>query len=545
MLLPGQKFNRLTVQEYISSMEVKCICDCLTPHTTTKYSLTHDKVKSCGCLNLELIKSRTKENNSNYKGGYSAHPLYKVWQQIKIKGLHVSLHDAWRDSVDSFITWAESNGWIKGMVVSRKDKSLGYNPDNCFITTKGSVAKNNTNSDKSKQTCLNKYGVEHPGQMPEFWTKVRSTCKEKYGTEFPQKLDATKDKVIITNLERYGVANYAKTNECKDKITATCLSKYGVRWPTLIPESRAKQKTTQINTGTAYVFKNKTTKEWAEELGVSRSHFLHNVRNYGFDVATSLSKTRSNIEILIQNFLNELEIKHTQKQIDGMKPDFVLDDHNLIIECDGLYWHSDAINKNKFYHRDKQRLYTKHGYRSLFFREDELKYKFEIVKSVIGNKLGLSNKIYARKTTVVHNVLPIFFKDNHLMGRGQGKIIGLSNGSWPVMAIQYVNKSTHIELSRVCSVLNTVVIGGLSKLLSQLTSLFPKKDIISFVDLRYGNGVSLEKVGFVKETDSVSFKWVKDDKSFHRMTYPGNTGYENRCAKIWDCGQVRYRLNGV
>ena len=50
--------------------------------------------------------------------------------------------------------------------------------------------------EKYKQTCKEKYGVEHPFQSKEIKEKSKQTCKEKYGVERPSRLEKFKKKMF-------------------------------------------------------------------------------------------------------------------------------------------------------------------------------------------------------------------------------------------------------------------------------------------------------------------------------------------------------------
>ena len=90
--------------------------------------------------------------------------------------------------------------------------------------------------DKSKATCFEKYGVEHPMFIQEVKDKIKATCVEKYGVEHPMFIQETKDKIKSTCLEKYGVENPFQSQEVKDKSKATCVEKYGVENPSQNPE---------------------------------------------------------------------------------------------------------------------------------------------------------------------------------------------------------------------------------------------------------------------------------------------------------------------
>lgn len=77
MDLTNHKFNRFTVIEPVwiikngrKQKKWKCVCKCGTVKTHLTFDLTSGNVKSCGCYNKEVAKSRmTGSNNFGWKGG--------------------------------------------------------------------------------------------------------------------------------------------------------------------------------------------------------------------------------------------------------------------------------------------------------------------------------------------------------------------------------------------------------------------------------------------------------------------------------------------
>ena len=129
------------------------------------------------------------------------------------------------------------------------------------------------------------------------------------------------------------------------------------------------------------------------------------------------------------------------------------------------------------------------------------------------------------------------------MGHGRGKSYALIDNNKVVSAIQVKWKSLKektLEVSRFCSTIGTTVVGGYSKLLKHVEDTNQPKKIITFVDERYGSGDYLLSLGFQKQKSHISFSWTDGTKTYHRMMFPGNTGYKNGCFKIWDCGQVLF-----
>jgi hypothetical protein len=84
--------------------------------------------------------------------------------------------------------------------------------------------------------------------------------------------------------------------------------------------------------------------------------------------------------------------------------------------------------------------------------------------------------------------------------------------------------------------------GGFSRLIKFAGDKLNIKSLFTFIDLRYGSGNYLEGLGFKHINTSVSFKWASHKKTYHRMNFSGNTGYNKGYYKIWDCGQSKYVL---
>src|SRR5690606_3197267 len=115
--------------------------------------------------------------------------------------------------------------------------------------------------------------------------------------------------------------------------------------------------------------------------------------------------------------------------IPPLELDIYIPEKKLAIELNGVYWHSSKF-KDKNYHLNKTIECEKGGIQLLHIFDFEWEQKQDIWKSVIANKLGLTDrKVYARKCTVKD--VPIndgynFFQENHLQGGlSKGKHIGL------------------------------------------------------------------------------------------------------------------------
>ena len=85
--------------------------------------------------------------------------------------------------------------------------------------------------EKTKKTCLEKYGVDNPLQNEEIKEKIKNTCKEKYGVDNPLKNKEVRNKIKNTMIEKYGVENPSQNQEIKNKKIKTSLENWGVEQP--------------------------------------------------------------------------------------------------------------------------------------------------------------------------------------------------------------------------------------------------------------------------------------------------------------------------
>ena len=396
------------------------------------------------------------------------------------------------------------------------------------------------------QDCINKrneaLGGKNAFQLDEVKNKSRKTMLSKYGYEYATQSEEIKQKIRDTNIEKYGVDNVLKLQSIKDKISNTCQEIYGVKNPAKSNDIQKKMKNTRIKNGTQKTFRGKTNEEWSILLSKPYSTFNKHVRDYGFEEAIKIEKRENGLEAFFKSWLVSEGIDYkSDKYIDGRRYDFLIDD--VVIELDGLYWHSE-INLEKNYHKKKREHYIERGYKPLFFREHEIRDKFDIVTSIVKNALNKSTKIFARKCKIKEvskKEAKIFLRDNHLMGMGRGDSFGLYyNGVLISLLCMCRIKGENYDISRFCHKRGVSVTGGFSKLLKYFENNRLPLSVRTFIDLRYGSGEYLPKFGFEEESCNLSFKWTDGIYVANRMVYPGSSGYSHGMCKIWDCGQRKY-----
>jgi hypothetical protein len=231
------------------------------------------------------------------------------------------------------------------------------------------------------------------------------------------------------------------------------------------------------------------------------------------------------------------------------KPDFKLTE-SLFVDVDGLFYHSSKY-KEPAYHFKKRLDFETNNLRLIFFREDEVRTKASIVRSMCRGLLGLNKKIGARKCSFIEKVPSDFFIQNHLMGSLQGvSTLGLMYEGRIVVALSYRMKGDEFWIERFCNEINCTVVGALSKLLKQALSTKSVSKVCSYVDLRYGTGDSLVKTGFRRTNVTLGWKWTDGTKTYNRLQCRANMDDRNLTEaehaeergwfKIHDAGQALY-----
>ena len=303
--------------------------------------------------------------------------------------------------------------------------------------------------------------------------------------------------------------------------------------------------------GTLALIEGLPVKKYAERIGASYSTVLKTLSTVGEQAAIDQLKNfktqESILESTVASWVAEYSpIRNRKFQDTNFIPDIVLEKEKVVIECDGLYWHSDARMSSNSYHSKKRKAYTDAGYRPFFFREDELNKKPSLCRSILENCLKSNKKIAARKTQVTEETDSAFFEDNHLMGRGAGRVFALKHEQTTVAAIQVKARNRErreFEVSRFCVLPGVSVQGGFSKLITYVMKELNPRTLVTFIDLRYGSGEYLTGLGWTKVSTHISFRWTDcKGNSVGRMTFPGNSGYANGFHKIYDCGQAKWVL---
>lgn len=287
-------------------------------------------------------------------------------------------------------------------------------------------------------------------------------------------------------------------------------------------------------------------------------------------------KKSTNLERFFISILDEFNIEYSKNDRRAIKPqelDFFIPKSGIGIEACGLYWHSEAVVSNN-YHLIKYNNCIQNNIRLFQFFEDEIINSPKIVKSMVLNALGKSNKIHARKceTKILSSKdKSEFLESNHIQGNCSDSVaIGLFYNGVLVscmtfgtgrIALGHKAQNNTWELVRYCNLLNHTVVGGASKLLSFFENHYAPKQIFTFCNLRYGTGTLYSKLGFELSNKTKPnyyyYKSGKGQRRYNRFKFRKSelskllntfdltlTEKENMIRagylRLYDCGNLKF-----
>lgn len=420
------------------------------------------------------------------------------------------------------------------------------------------VLSNTDVYNKTKKTMMIKYGVEKALCKKEFSDKASETFHKNYGPQNPKNRNMLQQKKEATNMAKYGTLSPMQNKEIQNKQITTNIAKYGIDFPLRLPEIRDKIRATnivrygvpipsqrpEIIEKTAKWLRNDWYDEFVKRLIDLKIEALFSKEDYVEGMSSDNIRfkcLRCDNEFTPQSLqihkircpehthraLTEEDVSNWVKSIysndvlDNKYMDSDIDTYNqhryeldvyvpgmkVGIELHGIYWHSD-IFKQPRYHKDKYRSFKNiHNIHTIQVFENEwLDGKSrEIVKSIIKSKLNAhkTKPIYARKCEIKQLTVDEyrnFCNENHLQGYAAASVkLGLFHNDDLVQIMSFsksrFNKGYDWENIRSASKINTIVVGGMSRLLKH----FRKNNdgsIVSYVDVRYFDGSGYEKNGF-------------------------------------------------
>ena len=281
----------------------------------------------------------------------------------------------------------------------------------------------------------------------------------------------------------------------------------------------------------------------------------------------ALSKSELEIvDMLKSHDINVIE--HDRKVLDGMELDILLPEHNLAIEYNGIYWHSERKNRSSHYHLDKLNLANKHGVKLIHIFEDEYLGHKQIVLSKIRHMVGLDGdlpKVNGRDCKVGlidKDTARKFLDTNHIQGFVNSTVYIGAFHEDTLVAVMCFRKDSknNWELTRFATDITKRVPGIGGKMFKFFTLNYKYREIKSFADRRWT--VDMEnnfytKIGFtLDKVEKPDYRYVVGKERKHKFLFrkqilhkkyglPLSMTERQMCDhlgfyRIWDCGLVKY-----
>jgi hypothetical protein len=296
---------------------------------------------------------------------------------------------------------------------------------------------------------------------------------------------------------------------------------------------------------------------------------------------TWTSKGETEIKEFIEGLGFTTNKGKNRKLIDGKEIDLVIEDTNICIEYNGLFYHTEKMGKSSSYHLNKTIGCNQIGYKLIHIFEDEWILNKELVKSKLKHllKVNSGTKIGGRNVTIKKINLEdktFFLNNNHIQGTDKSDIYYGGYYNNELVGVMTFNKNRNMtknndgefELSRYSTKQNYIIRGLASKFLKFFINEHNPKSIISFADRRWttdSNNNLYTNLGFrlasvTKPTYYYYNSKINKYKRFHKFGFGKNNlkkrfpdldhsktekeltselGYD----RIWDCGLFKYQLS--
>lgn len=420
---------------------------------------------------------------------------------------------------------------------------------------------------KSIQDLIDRFGVAR-SMICSYMDRNGIQYEKRFGNKISK---SKEDKILDKCLKGFSIGDIVKETRISVSTIDRIVKENGIRRPRTLKEDKDEEFRQVLENIDNYYQTNQQNVSLGE-IAVAENisvHFLKQAFKERGLVPKNISHNRSKGELEVKEFIQSLgfSCESVKRLYDGKRfeIDCFVEEKMLGIEYCGEYWHSFNNGTPKSYHKDKYDWCSAQGISLMTIFEHEWLYKRDIIESMIKNKLGLSERLFARKTTVseidAHKAKK-FHNENHINGYVNSSLnYGLYYNDELVsvlsLSMSRFDKTSDYEITRLSTKKGINVVGGFSKLLkyANCTSL------MTYADLRFGDGGVYEKNGFKKQGSTSPNYWYFEKGGYgfdSRMKYQkkkltafanysdDKTEYdimeENGFLRIYDCGSAKYKL---
>lgn len=310
-----------------------------------------------------------------------------------------------------------------------------------------------------------------------------------------------------------------------------------------------------------------------------KKHGEYEIRPYDYlsghrcpKCGTTLSNAENEIyEFICSHIDKSLIERHNRSVLNGKEIDIYIPTLHIGIEYNGLKWHSEEYDKDRYYHIDKMNKANEKGIRLIQIFEDEYIFKKDIVLNKLLHILKCDihlPKVMARKCEIKEiskKETKEFLNKYHIQGYGHSSLCygAFYNGELiGVMTFIKYEKDYYV-LERFASNYNYICQGIGGKLFKRFVNDYKPQKVKSFADRRWSsndNNTIYEKLGFTKTAYiRPSYTYVQSNKRIHKFNFRKSNLIkkynlsteltENEMTKqlgyfkVWDCGLIKYEWN--
>ena len=299
-----------------------------------------------------------------------------------------------------------SKGYQKHCNAKCAQKDLNVN--NTFRNN--NPQKDSAIREKTKQTCLKKYGAEYSLGSKIVREKSKQTLLEKYGVENIYQLKEIQDKA------RTNSHNKSSTNK-RNASRKECIRKLAKEIDAIYVHDLLEQTKSSgwLQSGIVDIIK------YQNFLFVKNSD-IQKVLDYDATAYKTYSMSEKKIVDTIKQNYSGIIIENSKKIIKPLELDIYLPELNLAVEFNGTYYHSELANCSKDYHLRKSLLCRDKNIRLIHIYEFEnLDEQIRLLVSLIKGK-DLYNKNDFNKNNLI-DIIPkpeIIYDNGRLIVYGAG-----------------------------------------------------------------------------------------------------------------------------
>lgn len=422
------------------------------------------------------------------------------------------------------------------------------------------VLQSDSFKEKRKAFMLYNYGTDHYSKTDEYRDKYQATMLVRYGVDNPGKSYIIRNKIAHTNLAKYGVRSVLACRHVRDKGVVTSLQKYGVsqfskseQWKREHVRDATKLSTWLSFSADPSTFIQAldftpTILQLSDMCGVSESTVKDKLISLGLIglVQLHVSTMEDAVRNLILSWDSSLTIQmHCRSIITPQEIDIYLPQRCIGIELNPTVTHNSSCAdvwggdpKSVNYHLDKTKKCEAAGVRLLHVFGPEWTHKREIVTSMIRNLIGCNlRKVYARNCRV--SEIPVdtcnsFLSVNHLFGGADAVVAFGLYYQEELVSVMSFNRSTDWELTRFCSLLDTTVVGGVSKLFTHFIRTADPVRVVASSNRAYTQSIVYPLLGFSKVTETDPHcRWVNINTD---VVYDSQV--DDNCVQLFDSGNI-------